>query len=702
MSASAIRMGRAYVEIGADSRKFFGQLSKVNGAIKNMGASIASAGAKLTAAGLSASAPFAASIRSGAAYQDQLLGIKASTGATADQIKTVDEAAMQMSRDMGLGPKAIAESFLALLKAGMPLEKVLGGAGEAALHFAKVGSLEFTQAAEVMSDAMNAFKVDSKTATNVISSAADSSSTSIEQMAWSFSMASAAAGLANQNIQDTAAALAIMANNGVKGSDAGTSLKTMFLRLMAPVDETIGAMQEVGLTVDSFRDSFGKMLPLVQIIDRLNGAMSNLDQKAKDDIMRRIFGADALRSAAILGTAGREGFQAMANSMEGAMPIGEKFNVLMSGLSGGGTKLFASLERLAIAVSTALAPSLTAAAASIGDVIDRVAAWVTENQAAVLMAAKVVAGVMAIGAALTVVGVTMAGIGAAAGVVISAVAGLGSLLTATGFAGQAALALIAGGAARVFSDWLMGQKAVADAVEPWLALIQNSFFGMLSGLEIGFVRTMDAIHRTVLTVGAVIAGAFDNLLNPFFETLDQLRIELATLRIGFGGTTEETRKRAAELNQTKADVAAARKDRAENTGIANRIAAIGPSKISGEVAQIHANRIAARQSVLNGVEERRKERELAAAAAAKPAEMVAEAIPRALEAKLPPMLQHEMAPDTGGIAAAAEMQNQSVGSFSALNAGGMGFGSSITILKDQLEVQKKMVVALESMGPYVA
>jgi hypothetical protein len=101
-------MGRAYVEIGADSRKFFGALSKVNGAIKNMGASIASAGAKLTAAGLSAAAPFAASIRSGAAYQDQLLGIKASTGATAEQLQAVDEAAMKLSADMGIGPAPLS------------------------------------------------------------------------------------------------------------------------------------------------------------------------------------------------------------------------------------------------------------------------------------------------------------------------------------------------------------------------------------------------------------------------------------------------------------------------------------------------------------------------------------------------------------------------------------------------------------------
>ena len=83
MSAGAVRAGSAYVEIGADPRKFFGALNRVNKALGSMGRAVAGAGAKATAIGVGTLAPFAAAVRQGAAYQSTLLNIQASTVATA-------------------------------------------------------------------------------------------------------------------------------------------------------------------------------------------------------------------------------------------------------------------------------------------------------------------------------------------------------------------------------------------------------------------------------------------------------------------------------------------------------------------------------------------------------------------------------------------------------------------------------------------
>jgi TP901 family phage tail tape measure protein len=170
-----------------------------------------------------------------------LLNIQASTGATAQELDRLKAASMQMSQAMGVGPTQIANSFVELLKAGMSVEQVLGGAGKAAIEFATVGQMDVAEAGVVMADAMKVFGVTADVAANAISSAADASSTSIEGLSQAFAQVSAVAALANQSIGSTSAALAILANAGVKGSDAGTSLKTMLLRLMAPADEAVGA-----------------------------------------------------------------------------------------------------------------------------------------------------------------------------------------------------------------------------------------------------------------------------------------------------------------------------------------------------------------------------------------------------------------------------------------------------------------------------
>jgi TP901 family phage tail tape measure protein len=195
---------------------------------------------------------------------------------------------MAMSAELGIGPTAAAGGMLELLKAGMDLETVLGGAGQSAIEFSKIAEMDVAASAVVMSDAMNAFGVDATTAANTLSSAADASSTSVAGMAESMAMASAVSALANQSIGDTSAALAILANRGLKGSDAGTSLKSMLLALMAPSEIAAKGLQEIGMSTDSFRDAQGKMLPLVEIIGKFNRATAGLDQAAKDEAMKKI------------------------------------------------------------------------------------------------------------------------------------------------------------------------------------------------------------------------------------------------------------------------------------------------------------------------------------------------------------------------------------------------------------------------------
>lgn len=407
MSAGAIRAGGVFVEIGADPRKFFSALNKVNKSLGNMGRSLVSGGGRLAAAGIGMAAPIAAAVQQGAAFESTLLNIRASTGATAAQIDQIKASSMAMSQALGVGPTEAAQGMLELLKAGMSLDAVLGGAGQTAMEFAKVGEMDVAQAAVVMSDAMNVFKVSSDVAANALSSAADASSTSIAQMSEAFSMSSAVAGLANQSIEDLSATLAILANNGVKGSDAGTSVKTMLMRLMAPADDAVGALDQLGLSVASFRGADGQMRPMVEIIGTLNQAMGGLDQTAKDDIFRRIFGADAIRAASILATAGVDGFNGMKDAMSSALPVGEKYKILMSGLAGSAGSVIAALQRMAIAVSDAVSPALASVVPFITGFIDGLTKLATDNKEAIVLFAQVAAAAIGVGAAMVTVGYSL-------------------------------------------------------------------------------------------------------------------------------------------------------------------------------------------------------------------------------------------------------------------------------------------------------
>ena len=460
MSSSAVRQGGVYIEIGADPRKFFAAVGKVNARIGQMGRQLASAGAGLGGVGLGMVAPFAASVAAGTKFQDTLLNIRASTGATAASIESVRAASMQMSQALGIGPTEAAQGMLELMKAGMGLPDVLAGAGKAALQFAKVGGIDVPTAAVVMNDAMNVFKVSADEAANTISAAADSSSTSIASMAESFAMSSAVAALANQSIGDLSAALAILANNGVKGSDAGTSVKTMLLRLMAPADEAIGALTQLGLTVDSFRGADGKMLPMVDIIRTLNGALGNMDKTARDDIFRRIFGSDAIRAAAILTETGVDGFGKMTDAMKNALPVGEKFKILMSGMAGAGIALLGALERLSIAVSDAIGPAIAKTVPILRGFIDGITNFVTKNPKAVELIYNIAAGAIAAGAAMVVAGGAISLASSAVGTLLAVT---GAVIAPIGMLGSA-IALAGGAFASVIPGMIAGAQTAGVAM----------------------------------------------------------------------------------------------------------------------------------------------------------------------------------------------------------------------------------------------
>ena len=466
MSAGAVRAGGVFVEIGADPRKFFSALTKVNKSLGNMGRSLTSGGGRLAAAGIGMAAPIAAAVQQGAAFESTLLNIRASTGATSAQIDQIKASSMAMSQALGVGPTEAAQGMLELLKAGMSLDSVLGGAGQTALEFAKVGEMDVAQAAVVMSDAMNVFKVSSDVAANALSSAADASSTSIAQMSEAFSMSSAVAGLAGQSIEDLSATLAILANNGVKGSDAGTSVKTMLMRLMAPADDAVGALHQLGLSVASFRGADGQMKPMVEIIGTLTQAMGGLDQTAKDDIFRRIFGADAIRAASILASEGVDGFTKMREAMASALPVGEKYKLVMSGLAGSFGSVLAAMQRMAIAITDAVAPALAGALPFITGFIDGLTKLATDNKEAVVLFAQVAAAAIGIGAAMVTVGYALQALSGSIGLVLKGF-GLFSALASP------VLLVAAGIGAAVFALYKFKDQ-IGAALGPVAPLVQQA------------------------------------------------------------------------------------------------------------------------------------------------------------------------------------------------------------------------------------
>lgn len=276
-SAGAVRAGKTFVEITADDTKFQAAVKRVHNRMAAVASSMKRVGTAMALGGAAVGLPMVLAARSAATFEDALLELK---GSVADlspkQFEAIREESLRMSRAMGRSPAEIAKSFALLIKAGMSVEEAMNGAAKSAIEFAAVSGVEADRAAVFMKVAMNTFGVTATEAVDTLSAAADASETSIAAMVESFALVGSAGKSFKQSLFGVSQSLAALARYGIQGEEAGTAIKTFLTRLVSPSNEAKDALARMGLTVESFRDSKGDLLPMVQMVGVLSAAMKNM------------------------------------------------------------------------------------------------------------------------------------------------------------------------------------------------------------------------------------------------------------------------------------------------------------------------------------------------------------------------------------------------------------------------------------------
>ena len=285
-------------------------------------------------------------------FTAQLSQIKAVTGLDAEAMDAVKEKALELGVDTQFSSTEAAQGMTELLKAGVSVKDVLGDASQAALDLAAAGQLSLPEAAEIMSTAMNAFHMDDAThAADVLVGAANASATGVQELKYSLSAVSAVAAGVGMSFDDTNTALAVFANNGLKGSDAGTSLKTMLMNLSPQTKQATEEMQRLGLLTDEgtskFFDQEGHLRSLSDIAGLLQDHLSGLTDEEKMNALSTMFGSDAIRGGMIMLREGAKGVKDMNAAMKD-ITAHETAKVAMDNLRGSLLRLKSAWENLTI------------------------------------------------------------------------------------------------------------------------------------------------------------------------------------------------------------------------------------------------------------------------------------------------------------------------------------------------------------------
>lgn len=255
--------------VGTKMQDMGDKIKGVGQGMTNLGQTFAPVSAA-AAAGLTAS---------GKAFMDFEAGmskVAAISGATGDDLAALTEKAKEMGATTKFSATESSEAFSYMAMAGWKTEQMLDGIAPI-MNLAAASGEDLALTSDIVTDALTAFGLKAQDAgmfTDVLAAASSNSNTNVSMMGESFKYAAQEAGSMGYSIQDTALALGLMANNGIKADMAGTALRNIIQRMAKPTKESQMAMDRLGI---SLADDEGHMYSLRQIMDKLRGSFGHIN-----------------------------------------------------------------------------------------------------------------------------------------------------------------------------------------------------------------------------------------------------------------------------------------------------------------------------------------------------------------------------------------------------------------------------------------
>jgi TP901 family phage tail tape measure protein len=461
-------------------------------------------GTAVTVAGAGIAAGLGLAVKSAANFEKELSNAKAVSGATSEEMAKLKQAALDMGAKTSFSASEAAQAITELAKGGMTTADVLGGGLKAALDLAAAGELSMGEAAEYVIKSMTPFNMKASEAgqiANLLAGAANASATDVKEMGYALSQAAAVASQMGLNLADTTTALALFANKGLVGSDAGTSLKTMLMRLIPSSKEATVAMGELGLiTEDSknkFFDASGNIKSMSEIAGLLKVALQGLTAEQKQMALQTIFGSDAIRAAAFIAEAGAEEFDKMAASI-GKISAADVAAEKLNNLQGAIESLKGSVETAMITIGDVFVPILRKLADILVKAVNVFNNLPAPIQKTIAVFAALVAGIALVAGPILLLLGFIPSIVAGFATVSTVVAAVGPVFAA--LAGPIGIAIV----------------AIAAFIAVGVLLVKN-----WDSIKAGIIVTWDAIKSATESIWGAIVNFFIKTVPSKLEELVQ-------------------------------------------------------------------------------------------------------------------------------------------------------------------------------------
>lgn len=496
----------------------------------------------------------AAAVKTATDFEAGMSEVKAISGATGSEFDALRDKAIEMGAKTKFSASDSADAFKYMAMAGWDASQMMDGIA-GIMDLAAASGEDLATTSDIVTDALTAFGLqasDSAHFADVLAQASSKSNTNVGLMGETFKYVAPVAGALGYSIEDTAVAIGLMANSGIKGSQAGTALRSTITRLAKPVGEAKDAVEELGISITN---ADGTMKPLSQTMVELREKFAGLTEEQKAQYAAMLAGQEGMSGLLAIVNASDEDFQKLTDEINNANGAAEDMaSVMMDNTAGAVEQLKGALESAGILIGEQLTPYIRKLAEWITGLVEKFNSLSEEEQEQIvkfglilaaigpvlLILAKVISVVTTVVKAFKLLGTAMTTIKTSVGLVKAGYAGLATQMggipklvagISTGFGGMLApimsVVVVVGVLIGAFVTlWKTNEDFRNKMTQIWNKIrisIDGFFDGVverINALGFDFESITEVIKAVWLALCDILAPVFEGAFNTIAIVLD--------------------------------------------------------------------------------------------------------------------------------------------------------------------------------------
>lgn len=368
--------GSIKIDTKVDTGGFSSGVEKMK-SIASKGISAMTTAFAAVTAGIAAGGTAAATV--GSSFEAAMSKVSAISGSTGKDLQSLTDKAKEMGAKTKFSASESAEALQYMAMAGWDTKSMLSGI-DGIMSLAAADGLDLATTSDIVTDALTAFGLKASDSTHfadVLAKASSSANTNVSMLGESFKYVAPLAGTMGYSVEDVSVALGLMANASVKGSMAGTSLKTALSNLASPTQQMAEVMDKYKISIS---DTNGNALPLIDVLKQLREKFGTLSETEQTAAASTLFGKEAMSGMLAIINASDSDFKKLTENINNADGAAQSMaDTMQDNLQGQITILKSALEGLGIEIYEGMQAPLKDAAVEAQGYVNRLTEAFTDG-----------------------------------------------------------------------------------------------------------------------------------------------------------------------------------------------------------------------------------------------------------------------------------------------------------------------------------